>query len=140
MFLVGKYGAHLRKAVVGLRLLTVFSLCALTVLQGLTLCLCCSPDPDGYEGSCHECGAVPEPDGAYFEHVCDHLSIDELPPGTVASHPLDELLSVLVWIADFRLPVFEARPSAAPAFPSGCPPDICPPQLIFIARSAQILC
>jgi len=136
MFRLGKKGKALRKAANGLRLAFAFFLFALTVLQGVTLCLC-PPDPDACGEHCHDCGSVPEPQTQNVEHACDHLTVAELPPGEVISSGFDALLAGLfAW-------VFRQAPVACPlvvfTYPER-PPDVLYPHLNFIARSTQILC
>jgi hypothetical protein len=139
MFFEGICGSSMRKATVGVRVLTAFCLFALTVLQGLTLCLC-APDPNACDGSCQACGAGSEPSHTHIKYVCDHLEIAAPSPGVAAPNPLDELLSVLALAVGVRVPAFEPRLYAEPVFLLEHPPDVRPLQLIFIARSAQILC
>ena len=130
---------RLRKVMAGLRVLTASGLFALTVFQGMTLCMC-PPDPDTCGDACHECGSIPEPAGTHIEHVCEHLDINALTPGLPPSNPLDELLVTLFMAADFRSPMFDLRSPDLALHICGCPPDIQPAHLIYIARSVQILC
>ena len=126
----------LSKAASGVRLLCAFSLFALTVLQGVTLCLC-APDPDCCGEHCHDCGSAPEPQTEHVEHACDHLTVAELPPGETFSSGLEELLAGLFVLA--VEPAVACVPAALFHAPER-PPDVLYPQLNFISRSAQILC
>lgn len=122
----------------------IFVACLLfgvTVLQGVTLCLC-APDPDGCGEQCHDCGSVPEPASGHVEHLCDHLKVFELPPAKMSASAPDDMLAVVLagWLV---LPPYGER-SAAPVavFPGWAlrPPSVLYPQLRFIARSIQVLC
>lgn len=140
MFLRSISESHMRKAAAWMRLAVAFCLLALTLLQGLTFCLCV-PDPDGCGAECHDCGSIPEPANTHMEHICDHLEIAVVPPGVAAPKPLnDNLADALVVIAAFQPPCAKPQPPDAFSRFFGRPPDVPPPQLIFIARSAQILC
>jgi hypothetical protein len=122
-----------------LRLLTAFCLFTLTVLQGLTFCLC-APDPDTCGEQCHGCASLPEPDDTSIKHVCEHLDIAALPPGRAASNLLDELLAALFLVSGFRSPTPDFQTLTPDFFLAGRPPDVPPSHLIYLARSAQILC
>jgi len=136
MFRLGKKGKPLQKIANGLRFSFAFIFFALTVLQGLTLCFC-PPDPDACGEHCHDCGSVPEPQSPKIEHMCDHLTVAELPPGEETASGFDALLAGLfTWVLRQEPAAFS---NAVFTYPER-PPDVLYPHLTFIACSTQILC
>ncbi len=128
----------LAKAAAGLRLLCALFLFAATGLQGLSLCFC-PPDPDACGEACHDCGNAPDPQAEHVGHVCDHLTVAELPPGEQTPTGLDRIVAVLalrVLAVDKPL----VQDAALWLGGDGRPPDVLYPHLVFITRSTQILC
>lgn len=140
MFLKRHSAGMLRWAAQGVRLAAACCLFALTVLQGLTFCLC-APDPDACGESCHDCGTPPAPSDTHVEHLCEHLALADLPPGEPVPAAVRELADLLLALAS-ATPV-ACVPVALPAQParhSERPPGVLAPQFLFLARSTQILC
>lgn len=128
----------LRRTAGALRLFLAFFLFAVTGLQGLTLCLC-APDPDNCGDHCHDCGCTPEPQSEHVDHVCDHVTVAELPPCERGAPGLDELLAALfVQTLAHNTPCVRVSVTILPR--PDRPPDILRPHLTFLARSTQILC
>jgi len=127
-----------RRAATLLRLAVAACLFCLTVLQGLSFCLC-APDPDACGTDCHDCAPLPDGDHSTLEHLCEHLDIAFLAPGQ-KSDGLRELLGTLLT----ALPAMRQAAVACPA-PDALPrlrkppPEVLFPQLAFLARSAQRL-
>ncbi len=122
------------------RLAVAFCLFALTVLHGLTFCLC-DPDPDGCGEHCHDCGTPPPPSETHLEHVCDHLILDGPPPGEPVPSAVKELNGLLLALAAMPPPAcVPILPPTAPRCRTNRPPGIPAPQLIFIAHATQFLC
>lgn len=130
----------LRWAAHGVRLATACCLFALTVLQGLTFCLC-APDPDACGDRCHDCGTPPAPSATHVEHLCEHLALVDLPPGEPVPAAVRELAGLLLALASAPpaacVPV---APADAPARHIERPPGVLATQFLFLARSTQILC
>jgi len=122
------------------RLAVAFCLFALTVLQGLTFCLC-APDPDGCGGHCHDCGTPPAPSETHLEHLCNHLIFEGPPPGEPVPAAVKELNGLLLALAAMPPPACApVAPQTAPRCHSDRPPGVPAPQLLFLARSTQFLC
>ncbi|HRR34220.1 MAG TPA: hypothetical protein P5026_08995 [Kiritimatiellia bacterium] len=140
MFLQRHSDGILRWAAQGVRIAVAFCLFALTVLQGLTFCLC-TPDADGDGGHCHDCGTPPTPSTTHLEHLCEHLALAGPPPGEPVPAAVKELSDLLLALA--ALPSCACVP-VAPGDAIAChierPPGVLAPQFLFLARSAQILC
>jgi hypothetical protein len=122
-----------------MRVLAACWMLALTVFQGMTLCLC-ALDPDDCGHACHECSTIPEPECPHLEHVCDHFNMTTLPPGEVTPDLLDALRLLFDAVAPAAPRGADGETFQPVSFSSGSPPDVPPPQLIFIARSKQFLC
>lgn len=112
----------------------------LTVLQGVTLCLC-APDPDGCGEHCHDCGSMPEPLSEHVDHVCDHLKVLTLQPAKITAAGMDDLLVVLFEALVAPPACLKPIAPVAPVLSrTARPPDVLHPQLGFLAYSTQILC
>lgn len=123
-----------------LRLATAFCLFALSVLQGLTFCLC-RPDPDACGAECHDCTSLPDAHLSEYTHCCEHLALATLAPGRETPDGIHELLNALLLIREAtRQGCQVVYPLPTVPFLSERPPGVQYPQLTFIARSTQILC
>ena len=140
MFLGMHKHGRLHKAMIAMRMLTAFCVFVLTILQGMTLCLCPSVQED-CDNPAHECAGMCGNDSSTFAgHNCEHIDIAELPPVRTVPNPLDELLVTLLVVADFRNPVFDLKTPDLLSHVYEHPPNVQPAHLIYIARSVQILC
>jgi len=133
------------------RLLLAVAVLTVTLVQGLTFCLCaitpevCGESCSGCEASgrpsdCHvPCGD--EGAGARLAHECDHLTLAWLP--ATERQEAGRGGDILFVVARCFTLFCERGPHMCVARPVLCkarPPGTLYPQLIFIAQTTQILC
>ena len=127
-------------ALQGARLWLALALFFMTILQGMTFCLCQS-ELEGCGEHGHDCGSVPEPDGPHLDHRCEHLTISELALEKAARTASLKMTDFLC--AEFLAPLCPCVINATVLIKRlriARPPEALFPQLQAITRSTQLLC